>query len=357
MTPGASAKTAVSPNLYGLGRGDLRALVERLGAPGFHGDQICSWLYARDTLDPAAWTDLPADLRRRLAAEVRVERGRIVDRTTARDRTVKYRITLGDRRSIESVYMEQSGRITLCLSSQVGCALACDFCLTGKMGLVRHLDPGEIVCQVALMRREHEPLPSPRLNVVFMGMGEPLHNYDGVMGAFALLTDPAGFALSRRRITVSTSGLAPQIERLAREPSRPRLAVSLNAATDELRDRIMPINRRYPLAWLLAACREFARDTRERFTFEYVLLAGVNDGDGELRELGRIVRGLPAKLNLIPFNPVPGWLDYHPPARDRVVAIRDRLLAAGVPASIRWSRGVDARAACGQLALLDGPDR
>jgi len=352
MNVGESVTRAARPNLWGLSRTELRSFMEGLGAPAFHGDQIYAWLYGRDVLDPSAWTDLPSAVRNRLAVEARVERGRIVERTTARDKTVKYRIELADGRSVESVYMEQSGRITFCVSSQVGCALACDFCLTGKMGLERHLEPGEILSQIALMRRDHDPLPGPRLNIVFMGMGEPLHNYAGVMGAFTVLADPVGFGLSRRRVTVSTAGLAPQIERLAAEPLRPKLAVSLNAATDELRDRIMPINRRYPLARLLAACREFARASRERITLEYVLLAGVNDGDTDLRQLARLVSGLPAKLNLIPFNPVPGWLDYRPPDRERVTAIRDRLLAAGIPASIRWSRGRDARAACGQLALL-----
>jgi len=352
MNPASTSTSSALPNLYGLDRAELAAWVARLGAPGFHGDQIHAWLYARDIVDPAAWTDLPAELRRRIAAEARIERGHIVERTTARDRTVKYRIELGDRRSVECVYMEQSGRVTLCVSSQVGCALGCDFCLTGKMGLTRHLDPGEIAGQIALIRADRA-LAGPRMNVVFMGMGEPLHNYDGVLAAFRLLTDPAGFGLSRRRITVSTAGLAPQIERLASEARPPRLAVSLNAATDEVRDRIMPINRRYPLERLLGACREFARSTGERLTFEYVLLAGVNDGERELGELARIVRSVPAKVNLIPFNPVPGWLDHRPPSRERVIEIRDRLLARHVPVSVRFSRGAEARAACGQLALLD----
>jgi 23S rRNA (adenine2503-C2)-methyltransferase len=189
-------------------------------------------------------------------------------------------------------------------------------------------------------------------------MGEPLHNYDGVMAAFRLLTDRDGFGISRRRITVSTAGLVPAIERLANEPARPRLAVSLNATDDETRSRIMPINRKYPLARLLDACTSYARATGEPFTFEYVVLAGVNDSDQDAERLRRILRSHPAKLNLIPFNPVPGWLPYRAPARDRVVALRDRLLRAGAGVSIRWSRGAEARAACGQLAMLEeSPDR
>jgi 23S rRNA (adenine2503-C2)-methyltransferase len=238
------------------------------------------------------------------------------------------------------------------VSSQVGCALACDFCLTGKMGLVRHLAPGEIVGQVALIQDEAR-LDEERFNVVFMGMGEPLHNYDGTIAAVRLLVDPQGFGISRRRITVSTSGLVPAIERLATEPVRPRLAVSLNATTDETRDRLMPVNRKHDIAALMEVCVAYRRTTGERVTFEYVLLDGVNDSDRDADRLAGLVRRAAAKLNLIPFNPVPGRLAYGAPRRERVLAIRDRLLARGVPVSIRWSRGADARAACGQLAIDD----
>jgi 23S rRNA (adenine2503-C2)-methyltransferase len=219
------------------------------------------------------------------------------------------------------------------------------------MGLVRHLDAGEIVGQVALIQ-DDRALGAAPFNLVFMGMGEPLHNYEGVVSAFRLLTAADGFGLAPRRITVSTSGLAPAIERLAGEPTRPRLAVSLNATTDAVRDRIMPVNKKYPIARLLEACRVYAKRTGEPFTFEYVLLHGVNDTDGDVSRLAKLLRANPAKLNLIPFNSVPGWLAYAPPPRERIVAIRDRLLAAGLRVSIRWSRGAEARAACGQLALL-----
>jgi 23S rRNA (adenine2503-C2)-methyltransferase len=197
--------------------------------------------------------------------------------------------------------------------------------------------------------QEDRPIDG-RFNVVFMGMGEPLHNYDRVMAAIRLLVDPHGGALSWRRITVSTSGLVPGIERLAREPVRPRLAVSLNATTDDLRSRLMPVNRRYGIEQLLEACTRFTRETGERFTFEYVLLAGVNDGDEDVERLARLVRRAPAKLNLIPFNPVTDRLPYRAPSRERVLEVRDRLLARRVPVSVRWSRGVEAGAACGQLA-------
>jgi len=344
--PGAEVR-----NLYGLDRETLGSVVESLGAKPFHADQIFRWMYGRGKLDPSGWTDLPKPLRSRLLASVAVDAGSVSGRVEAEDGTVKLRVALPGGGAVETVSMVQRGRHTLCLSSQIGCALDCDFCLTGRMGLVRHLGPGEIAGQVALARDELSLAETP-FNVVLMGMGEPLHNYDAVLAAHRLLTDPDGFGLSHRRITVSTSGLAPAIERLAGEPRRPRLAVSLNATTDAVRDRLMPVNRKYPIARLREACRAFARRTGESFTFEYVLLEGVNDQDADVTRLARIVRGHPAKLNLIPFNPVPGWLDYRPTERRRVVEIRDRLLELGVPVSIRWSRGAEARAACGQLALL-----
>jgi 23S rRNA (adenine2503-C2)-methyltransferase len=351
MASRARIGTGDVPNLFGLDRSELRERLESYGVPGFHADQIYRWLYARRQLDPRAWTDLPSALRERLRRETRVDAGALEGQVEAPDATVKYRVRLSDGAHVECVWMVQSGRITLCVSSQVGCALSCDFCLTARMGLVRHLDAGEIAGQIALVARERE-LAGARFNVVFMGMGEPLHNYEAVTAALRILVDPAGFGLSRRRITVSTAGLAPAIERLAEEEVRPRLAVSLNATTDELRSRLMPINRRYPIARLLEACRSFARATGERCTFEYVLLDGVNDTDQDVRRLVSLVRSCPAKVNLIPFNPVPGWLAYRAPRRDRVVALRDALLAREVPVAVRWSRGAEARAACGQLALL-----
>jgi 23S rRNA (adenine2503-C2)-methyltransferase len=339
------------PNLYGMSRRELLALLAAEDAPKYHGEQILRWIYARRRFDPAAFTDIPKGLRQKLAQSVRVDRPAIAGRITAADGTVKYAVSLPEGGTVESVYMVQRDRVTMCVSSQVGCALKCDFCLTARMGLVRNLTPGEIVGQVALIQ-EDQGLGDRPFNIVFMGMGEPLHNYDSVVSAFQLLVDPAGFGLAKRRITISTSGLAPEIERLATEPARPRLAVSLNATTDEVRDRLMPVNRKYPIARLLEACRRFARVTGEPFTFEYVLLAGVNDADDDVSRLAKLLRTHPAKLNLIPFNAVPGWLPYEAPERARIVAIRDRLLALNLPVGIRWSRGAEARAACGQLAVL-----
>jgi len=337
-------------NLYGMERRDLGGLMAARGLPRYHGDQIYRWIYSRRHFDPESWTDLSKKLRADLAGAVEVRLGQIVDRTKAADGTVKHRIDLARGGSVESVYMVQSERITLCLSSQVGCALDCDFCLTGKMGFTRHLDAGEILGQVSLLHRERQ-IDGP-FSIVFMGMGEPLHNYESVLAAFRILTDPDGFGMSRKRITVSTVGLAPAIERLAEEPLRPRLAVSLNATTDEVRNRLMPVNRKYPIARLLEAVSRFAETTNERFTFEYVLLAGINDSDADVGRLAAIARPFGCKINLIPFNAVPDWLTYRPTAKERVLSIRDRLLGMQNPASIRWSRGSEARAACGQLALL-----
>jgi 23S rRNA (adenine2503-C2)-methyltransferase len=341
------------PNLYGMDREALAAFLQRYGAPAYHADQVYRWLYSRGRLDPAEWTDLSKELRADIARDGCVLPGEISDLVEASDGTIKYRVRLPGGDSVESVYMAQSDRVTLCLSSQVGCALGCDFCLTAKMGLVRHLRPGEIVGQVAqLVEARH--LAETTFNIVFMGMGEPLHNYSGVVAAYRLLVDPDGFGLSRRRITVSTAGLVPAIEKLASEKIRLKLAVSLNATTNEVRDRIMPINRRYPIEQLIRACRLYAARTGEPFTFEYVLLKGVNDTADDLLRLVKIVRSAPAKLNLIPFNPVPERLSYQPPSRRRIEEIRDRLIDDGLRVGIRWSRGADARAACGQLALLSG---
>jgi 23S rRNA (adenine2503-C2)-methyltransferase len=335
-----------------MSRSEIEAFLLAQGGKRFHGDQVFRWLYARRRFDPSAYSDLSKALRERLARAARVAVPSIASSVTARDGTIKFGISLPGGGTVETVYMVQRERVTLCVSSQVGCALNCDFCLTAKMGLVRHLSAGEIVGQVACVQEE-AALGDKPFNIVFMGMGEPLHNYDGVLDAVRLLVDPDGFGLGKRRITISTSGLAPAIERLAGEAVRPRLAVSLNATTDQVRDKIMPVNRRYPIARLLAACRSYAKVTGEPFTFEYVLLAGINDTDADVVRLAKLLRANPAKLNLIPFNAVPGWLPYTSPENDRIMAIRDRLLEAGLRVSIRWSRGAEARAACGQLAVLN----
>ncbi len=339
------------PNLYGMERQELGSALEPLGVPGFHAGQIFRWMYRRRVLDPERWTDLPKPLRERLVSLYRVEPGTVSGTASDDDGTIKYRIDLSGGGQVEAVFMIQDGRVTLCLSSQVGCALGCSFCLTAKMGLMRNLTAGEILGQVHLLVQAGEIEDAP-CNIVYMGMGEPLHNYEGVAASIRLLTDPEGVGWSRKRITVSTAGMVPGIIRLAGEPVRPMLAVSLNATTDAVRNQLMPVNRKYPLTALLDACRQFRLQSRDALTFEYVLLAGVNNSDADIRRLAKIVRDHRAKLNLIPFNPVPGWLAYECPDDDRVREIRDNLLELGVPVSVRWSRGRNARAACGQLAML-----
>ncbi|NIM02139.1 MAG: 23S rRNA (adenine(2503)-C(2))-methyltransferase RlmN [Acidobacteria bacterium] len=337
-------------NLYGLDRESLAIFLSRYDVPEFHAGQVYRWMYQRDVLSPQRWTDLPRTLRARLIEDVTVDAGTLGRRTGAEDETIKYRTGLAGGGEVETVYMRQSDRVTLCVSSQIGCALDCDFCLTGKMGFKRHLTPGEIVGQVALIRRDRA-LDGP-FNIVFMGMGEPLHNYDSTIAAVRLLCDPEGFGLSRRRVTVSTVGMAPAIEKLAEEPIRPRLAISLNATTDEVRSKLMPITGKYGIERVLEAAVRFRERTKDAFTLEYVLLSGINDTDSDAARLADIARRARAKVNLIPFNPVPGWLTYRPPSRARTEAIRDRLSDRGTRVSIRWSRGAQARAACGQLALL-----
>ena len=318
------------------------------GARAFHGRQVFRWMYSCRELDPERWTDLPAALRAELSAHARLSIGRIAHRTESRDGTVKYLIEPSAGGAVESVLMVRRDRVTLCLSSQVGCALGCDFCLTARMRWIRDLTPGEILGQVVLIQNDRA-LGERRFNVVFMGMGEPLHNYDAVMSAVRTLTDPAGFGLSRRRITVSTAGLAPAIERMAAEPLRPRLAVSLNATSDEVRDRIMPINRKYPLGKLLEACRRFRERTGDSLSFEYVLLDGVNDTDEDVERLLRILRRHPAKLNLIPFNSFPGS-PFRCSSQQTMDAFWQTLNAAGIVTTFRRPRGDDIAAACGQLA-------
>jgi 23S rRNA (adenine2503-C2)-methyltransferase len=303
----------------------------------------------RRATDFAAMTDLAAPLRRALADRFRIAWPAVREiRRSAADGSKKYVLALADGREVESVFMVHGARVTLCLSSQAGCALKCRFCLTGAMGLQRHLEAGEILGQAAVLARDNDLAPN-RYRIVFMGMGEPLHNYDAVLAAFRVLADPDGFALAPRRVTLSTVGLVPAIDRLAGETPRPRLAISLAAGHDALRDDLMPINRTYNLQRLLEACRRFPLGPRERITFEYTLLEEVNDAPEEARRLARLLRGVRAKVNVIPYNET-GLGGFRTPAPERVAAFRDALLERGIPASVRWSKGRDIGAACGQLA-------
>jgi 23S rRNA (adenine2503-C2)-methyltransferase len=249
--------------------------------------------------------------------------------------------------------MPSEGRQTVCISTQAGCAVDCRFCLTAQLGLIRNLTAGEIVGQVLLALEDHAGSLAPRTNVVLMGQGEPLLNFEPVMAAVRLLADPNGMALAARHITLSTSGIVPGIERLGREKVRPKLAVSLNASNNEQRDAIMPINRKYPLEAVLEACRRYPLRPWERLSFEYVLLGGFNDAPEDARRVARLLGGLRAKVNLIPWNP--GELPYRAPEPERIEEFCGVLGAKGLPAFVRYSRGRDIMAACGQLALVETP--
>ena len=352
MGPAASP-----PELRSLRLSELEALLRELGEKPYRARQVHRWLHRKGAASLEEMTDLPAALRRRLAEAASLVTLEMAAEQRSRDGTIKWTWRTGDGRLVESVYMPEPGRKTLCVSSQAGCALGCTFCLTATMGLQRHLAAGEIVDQVARANRrlcelgEGTP-PRPLTNLVFMGMGEPLHNYQAVKAALDILLSEDGPNFSHRHVTVSTSGLVPQMRRLGEE-TEVKLAVSLNATTDEVRDRLMPVNRRWPIADLLAACRAFPMKRGRRITFEYVLLAGVNDSDEDAARLARLVRGIPAKVNLIPWNPSPR-LPFAAPGGDRVAAFQEILLARQVTAVVRRNRGRDISAACGQLAAGEG---
>ena len=350
-------------DLLGRSRDDLRALMEEIGEPAYRGSQLYHALYAERRLNFALMSNLPAALRQRLARDFSIGIPKVLKRFRSNDASVRYLLGLNDagdaqgataHARVEAVFMPSEGRQTICISTQAGCAVDCHFCLTAQLGLVRNLTPGEILAQVLIALEDHRDSLEPRTNVVLMGQGEPLLNYDAVMAALRVMLDANGMALAARHVTLSTSGIVPGIERLAQEKIRPKLAISLNASTDEQRDAIMPINRKYPLAVLLAACREYPLRPWERLTFEYVLLGGFNDSPEEARRVAALVSGLRAKVNLIPWNP--GELPYRPPAAERVTEFRDVLAAKRIPTFVRNSRGQDVCAACGQLALSEaGP--
>ena len=335
---------------------ELAAWLAERAAPGYRTGQILRWLFARGATSFEEMSDLPAELRTALATDFEIRRPTITRLSDSSDGTRKFLFRLADGAEIESVLIpaerpdgKGEGRLTLCISSQVGCGMGCGFCATATLGFARNLTAAEIVDQVLEARRNRRS-ERPITNLVFMGMGEPLHNYENVAAAIEILTAPWGFGMSAQRITVSTVGLVPQMQRLLAE-TRVNLAVSLTATTDELRDELMPVNRKYPLATLLAACRELPIPRRKRITFEYVMLAGRNDSLADADRLGSLLRGTPSKVNLIPFNPFPGT-EFATAPRPAIEAFQKRLLARGLNATIRESRGRDIQAACGQLAAF-----
>jgi 23S rRNA (adenine2503-C2)-methyltransferase len=347
---------AARPDLRALPPAELGAFLAGLGEKPYRARQVFRWIHQRGAASFEEMTDLPRGLRQRLAEEAQLTVLEMAAEQRSADGTVKWKWRTVDGRFVESVYMPEPGRRTLCVSSQVGCALGCAFCLTATMGLARHLSAGEIVDQVAranrrLLEMGEGPAPRPLTNLVFMGMGEPLHNYESLKAAIDLLLAEDGPQFSHRRVTVSTAGLVPAIRRLGEE-TEVKLAVSLNATTDEQRDALMPVNRRYPLTALLEACRAFPMKRGRRITFEYVLLRDVNDSVEDAGRLARLLRGIRAKVNLIPYNESPG-LPFSPPPPARVEAFRDTLVSRNLTVVVRRNRGRDISAACGQLAVLE----
>jgi 23S rRNA (adenine2503-C2)-methyltransferase len=328
---------------------ELEAALEARGHPRFHARQIFRWIYAKGVTDFEKMTDLSRPLRSDLAEHFRISTPSRVSRETSTDGTVKFLLELEDGRRVESVFIPDTPSQTFCISTQVGCAMKCGFCLTGKMGLVRNLTAGEIAGQVRVLADELG-LRDSKFNIVLMGMGEPLHNYDNTMKALRILNDEHGLAVSPRRITLSTVGVLPALNRLASEPLMPNLAISLHATTEDQRDALVPVNRKYGLEDILEAARRFPANRRHRITFEYVLLHGVNDTPEDARRLVRLLANIRCKVNLIPLNEAAG-IPFERPSDDHVNAFAGILANAGLTVSVRKSRGRDIRAACGQLIV------
>jgi 23S rRNA (adenine2503-C2)-methyltransferase len=359
-------------NLLGLDHEALKAFCAGLGEKPFRATQLLRWIHQAGVDDFGAMTDLSRTLRERLAAHGVIQPPGVLRDTTAADGTRKWLLDVGTGNAIEAVYIPETSRGTLCISSQAGCALECSFCSTGRQGFNRNLTTAEIIGQLWWASRSlrsgdavagrartapgagaasgaPSSIDRPVSNVVMMGMGEPLANFDNVVAAMRLMLDDFAYGLSRRRVTLSTAGLVPGMDRL-REECPVSLAVSLHAPNDELRNELVPINRKYPIRELLAAClRYIEKAPRELVMFEYVMLEGVNDSVAQARELAALVRGVPCKVNLIPFNPFPG-IAYRRSAPETIARFRDVLMQAGLIATVRKTRGGDIDAACGQLA-------
>ncbi len=336
-------------NLYDLDQPEIIAFMAGLGEPAYRARQLWQWLYRRYAADFADMSNLPDSLRAILAHEASINTLRPVLRQASSDnQTIKVLFQLEDGQLVETVSMRYERRRTLCISTQAGCAMGCVFCATGQMGFFRNLSPGEIVAQVIYFARELKGQGEQVTNIVMMGMGEPLHNYRHTMAALDRLTDPEGFNLGARKITLSTVGLVPAIRRYADEKRQSPLAVSLHAATDEERNRLIPISRRWPLSELMDACRYYVAQTGRRLTFEWALIAGENDTTEQAHRLGSLVQNLLCHVNLIPLNPTNGYTG-RPSNRDSVAAFQAVLNQYGVGSTVRVRRGIDIQAGCGQL--------
>lgn len=331
--------------LIGADLATLQELMSTLKEPPFRAKQIMQWIYHRGRFDFQQMGNLPKTLRDKLDEAASIELPRVAARRISRDGTHKYLLQLEDGATIETVLIPEGNRRTLCVSSQVGCPMDCRFCATGTQGFRRNLTVGEMVGQVLAVQRDSKEKIT---NIVLMGMGEPLANYEQVMGAIRLWNDPLGLEIAARRLTVSTCGLVPGIRRLSREGLQVVLAVSLHAPNDDLRNQIMPINRRYNLAQLMKACREYVETTNRRITFEYALMRNFNDSSEHARQLAQLVKGILCHVNLIPLNPVAahGWASS---TKEQVLLFQKELAKHNIEATIRAERGADIEAACGQL--------
>jgi 23S rRNA (adenine2503-C2)-methyltransferase len=331
---------------------DMATLLAEAGEPGFRATQLCHWVYKRQATSLQHMTDLPEPLRQRLQERLYVSTLTLVRQQRSTDGTEKFLFCLEDGNQIETVLIPAGDKCTICVSTQVGCAIGCRFCLTAQGGLVRSLRPAEIVSQVLSFQEPGKTPGRTFTNIVFMGMGEPLDNFQGTVQAIRILTADWGLGISPRRITVSTSGLVRRLEAFGRADLKVNLAVSLNATTDAVRTQIMPINKAYPIETLLAACRAFPLAERQRITFEYVLLRDVNDTLADAKRLVKLMQGLRCKINLLPLNEIPG-VPYRRPRDETVQQFQNYLLQRGISAFVRQSRGRDISAACGQLRFAE----
>ncbi len=348
----AGPPPAARLNLLGLDRGGLESFFVSIGEKPFRASQLMQWVYQRGVSDFAAMSDISKGLRTRLEETAELRLPEIIREQASRDGTVKWLLRVDGGNAVETVFIPETDRGTLCISSQVGCTLNCSFCSTARQGYNRDLSTAEIIAQVLIAQRtliRRGLGERPVTNVVLMGMGEPLLNFDNVVPAIRLMLDDHAFGLSKRRVTLSTAGVVPMLDRL-RETCPVSLAVSLHATRDALRDELVPLNRKYPLRELLDACRRYVdRQPRRRVTFEYVMLKGVNDSVADARALVKLLHDVPSKVNLIPFNPFPGT-SYETSEPDVIDRFRDVLMKAGITTVTRRTRGDDIDAACGQLA-------
>jgi 23S rRNA (adenine2503-C2)-methyltransferase len=340
-------------NLVGASLEGIEAAIKDFGEPPYRARQVYGGIYRRRLLSWDEFTELSKSLRERLASKYNLGYPQLARAFVSTDGTRRYLFEVSPGYKIESVFIPEERRDTFCISTQVGCAVECLFCVTGRLPMRRNLTAGEIIGQVLALQNDRETV-AKRLNIVIMGMGEPLHNYDNVMKAIRLMLDKQGVSLSPRRITLSTSGVVPGIQKLAQEPVIPNLAISLNATTDEVRDLLIPINRKWNIASLMQACREFPLENRRRITFEYVLIQGVNDTPEDALRLVHLLRGMKKKVNLIPLNADP-WVPLNSPSESRIEAFQRILVENYITAYVRRPRGSDISAACGMLAGRDQP--